>query len=49
MVRWIIRSILHAGPIELFLTAMEHWLEQEIAQWVHHEGIDLMTIMLVFP
>ena len=19
-------------------TVMEHWLEQEIAQWVHHEG-----------
>ena len=34
--------------------AMDHqinpslWLEQEIAQWVLHEGIVLMTIMFFF-
>ena len=21
-----------------FVTPVEHWLEREIAQWVHHEG-----------
>ena len=21
-----------------FMPVVEHWLEQEIAQWVHHEG-----------
>ena len=60
MVQWVIGSILHGGPIELFpiparffyihhrqdstyhsffiTPVVEHWLEREIVQCVHHEG-----------
>ena len=25
---------------------VEHWLEQEIAQWVHHEGALMVAVMM---
>ena len=34
-------TISHTGqhiPLPLFTPVVEHWLEQELAQWVHHEG-----------
>ena len=38
--------IIHATA---FLTpVMEHWLEREIAQWVHHEGSIQRTIAHAF-
>ena len=28
-----------AHTIAFVIPVMEHWLEQEIAEWVHHEGL----------
>ena len=54
---WIIsRGSLHASfhtdrimhTMDFVTLIVEHWLEQEIAQWVHYEGSIQMTHSTIF-
>ena len=35
---------MHYSTMAFVAPVVEHWLEQEIAQWVHHMGLTFRTI-----
>ena len=38
--------IAHTGTTAFVIPVLEHWLEREIAQWIHHEGSIWRPIVL---